>query len=62
MNTDRLLSVGEARLVLGLPSDNAARIAVSRCQIPFVKIGSRLRFSEKSLSEFIESKKVEVPP
>jgi len=47
-------------LLLGLPSDNAVRIAVSRRQIPFVKIGSRLRFSAKDLSEFIESKKVEV--
>jgi hypothetical protein len=57
---DRLISVEEARRMLDLPSVNALRIAVSRRQVPFLKIGARLRFSEKSLAEFIEAKKVEV--
>jgi len=49
---DRLLTAGEAALKLGLPKD-----ALYRNDYPFlVRIGSRRRFSEKGIEQFIRNR------
>ena len=54
-----LLNVSEVAKVLGIKPQTVYQY-VSRGIIPFVKIGSRVRFDEQAIIEWINSKKAEV--
>jgi excisionase family DNA binding protein len=53
----RLLIVKEASEYLGI-TENALYCMVYRRQIPFVKIGKRLRFDKIDLDKWIEKQKI----
>ena len=48
----------EASEYLGFSSENALRVAVSRRQIPHLRIGKRLRFSRRQLDAWIREQSV----
>ena len=52
-----LLTVKEASKYLGI-TENALYCMVYRRQIPFVKIGKRLRFDKIDLDKWIENQKI----
>jgi excisionase family DNA binding protein len=49
------LTSREAVVYLRLPSLGALRNLVYRRQVPFVRMGRRLRFERKALDQFLES-------
>jgi putative molybdopterin biosynthesis protein len=57
MAEKRLLTIKEASEYLGI-TENALYCMVYRRQIPFVKIGKRLRFDKIDLDKWIEKQKI----
>jgi len=60
MSNDKLWDSKELADFLGLASVNAARIMVSRGQVPFIKIGQRVRFHPDQIHKWLEEKQVDV--
>ena len=55
-----LMIAREAYVYLGLSTENALRVMVSRRQVPHIKIGKRLRFSRRKLDSWIAEQCVPV--
>jgi hypothetical protein len=59
MAIEHLWDVKKLADFLGLPSVNAARIMCSRGEVPFIKIGHRVRFCPLQIQKWLKNKRVE---